>query len=199
MRLAAAGVNVFVSSGDAGSNPDSTGHGGGGPLQAEYESSDPCVIGVGGTTLKIASDGTVKESSWAGAGGGRSMYFKRPAWQKVNGKSSDGNRMVPDVSLSADPNYGGLVVLNGDAVEYGGTSWSAPVWAAFCALVNSARATQGKDPLNFLNPVLYKAQGAPCFRDITGGNNGAYEAVNGYDMVTGLGVPNVQQLIKTLP
>src|SRR5690349_11181774 len=37
LRLAAAGVNVFVSSGDAGSNPDQTGHGTGGPLQAEYE------------------------------------------------------------------------------------------------------------------------------------------------------------------
>lgn len=199
LRLAAAGVNVFVSSGDAGSNPDSTGHGGGGPLQVEYESSDPCVIGVGGTTLKIASDGTVQESSWAGAGGGRSMYFKRPAWQKVNGKASGGNRMVPDVSLTADPNYGGFVVLNGDAVEYGGTSWSAPVWAAFCALVNAARVKQGKDPLSFLNPVLYKAKGTACLRDIAGGNNGAYEAVKGYDMVTGLGVPNVQQLINTLP
>ena len=37
LRLAAVGVNVFVSTGDAGSNPDSTGHSAGGPLQAEYE------------------------------------------------------------------------------------------------------------------------------------------------------------------
>src|SRR5215813_2365812 len=35
LRLAAAGVNVFVSSGDAGSNPDGSGHSSGGPLQAE--------------------------------------------------------------------------------------------------------------------------------------------------------------------
>src|SRR5260221_10329829 len=47
LRLAAAGVNVFVSSGDAGSNPDDTGHSPTGPLQAEYEASDPSVIGVG--------------------------------------------------------------------------------------------------------------------------------------------------------
>src|SRR5262249_19379517 len=52
LRLAAAGVNVFVSSGDAGSNPDSSGHSGG-PLQAEYESSDSAVIGVGGTSLRL--------------------------------------------------------------------------------------------------------------------------------------------------
>ncbi|HTC14063.1 MAG TPA: protease pro-enzyme activation domain-containing protein, partial [Chthoniobacterales bacterium] len=54
LRLAAVGVNVFVSSGDAGSNPDSTGHGGGGPLQAEYSSTDTAVIGVGGTSLVLA-------------------------------------------------------------------------------------------------------------------------------------------------
>src|SRR3982750_2369992 len=51
LRLAAAGVNVFVSSGDAGSNPDVTGHGTGPISQAEYESSDPSVVGVGGTRL----------------------------------------------------------------------------------------------------------------------------------------------------
>src|SRR5437764_10799884 len=59
LRLAAAGVNVFVSSGDAGSNPDDTGHGSTGPTQAEYESSDSSVIGVGGTTLTLATNGVV--------------------------------------------------------------------------------------------------------------------------------------------
>src|SRR6185503_12351137 len=54
-RLAASGVNVFVSSGDAGSNPDVTGHGSNGPLQVEYESSDPFVVAVGGTTLRLDS------------------------------------------------------------------------------------------------------------------------------------------------
>ena len=41
LKLAAAGVNVFVSTGDAGSNPDQTGQSSTGPLQVEYESSDP--------------------------------------------------------------------------------------------------------------------------------------------------------------
>jgi len=82
LRLAAAGVNVFVSSGDAGSNPDDTGRGSSGPLQAEYESSDSAVIGVGGTTLKMTASGTVTETGWSGSGGGTSIFFKRPAWQK---------------------------------------------------------------------------------------------------------------------
>jgi kumamolisin len=47
LRLAAAGVNVFVSSGDAGSNPDESGHSSTGATQAEYEASDPSIIGWG--------------------------------------------------------------------------------------------------------------------------------------------------------
>lgn len=39
LKLAAAGVNVFVSTGDAGSNPDETGHSATGPTQAEYQST----------------------------------------------------------------------------------------------------------------------------------------------------------------
>ena len=79
LKLAAAGVNVFVSSGDAGSNPDNTGHGATGPLQVEYESSDPYVIGVGGTSLQLAPNGTVAaETGWAAGGGGDSVLFPRP-------------------------------------------------------------------------------------------------------------------------
>lgn len=76
LRLAAAGVNVFVSSGDAGSNPDETGHNSNGPTQAEYESSDPFVIGVGGTSLTLASNGDVAgETGWSSSGGGESIFF----------------------------------------------------------------------------------------------------------------------------
>src|SRR5439155_158924 len=71
--LAARGVNVFVSSGDAGSNPDDSGHNRApGPKQVEYESSDPFTIGVGGTTLELdPPTGSVKnEEGWRGSGGG---------------------------------------------------------------------------------------------------------------------------------
>jgi kumamolisin len=79
LTLAASGVNVFVSSGDAGSNPDETGHSSGGPVQAEYASSDPFVIGVGGTTLVLNPAGAVaSETGWANGGGGKSRFFDRP-------------------------------------------------------------------------------------------------------------------------
>ena len=80
LKLAAAGVNVFVSTGDAGSNPDETGHSATGPTQAEYESTDPCVIAVGGTTLKLAPDGTVAgEAGLAGRRGREERLLPSPA------------------------------------------------------------------------------------------------------------------------
>jgi kumamolisin len=163
----------------------------------EYESSDPCVIAVGGTSLTLAADGTVaSEVAWSGGGGGRSMYFPRPSWQSAPHMSGK-RRLVPDVSVTADPEEGAFVILDGKVQQYGGTSWSAPVWAGFCALINEARVKAGKTPLPFLNPLIYPLR-TKCFRDITSGSNGAYHAVSGYDLVTGLGVPNVQALIKAL-
>jgi kumamolisin len=199
LRLAAAGVNVFVSSGDAGSNPVGTGHNPTGPLQAEYESSDPCVVAVGGTSLALGTSGQVaSENAWTGSGGGKSIFFKRPAWQKGAGMPADDVRLVPDVSCAADPSFGAFLVLHGKVVQIGGTSWSAPIWAGFCALINEARACARKTPLPFMNPLIYPLMGSACFRDIQKGNNGAFNAGPGYDLITGIGVPNVKELVKTL-
>jgi kumamolisin len=200
LKLAAAGVNVFVASGDAGSNPDVTGHSSGGPTQVEYESSDINVIGVGGTTLNLAPDGSVQsERGWTGSGGGKSGRFTRQSWQHGPGVPAGNERLVPDVALAADPNTGACVILHGQRQQIGGTSWSTPCWAGFCALINEARGKAGKPALTFLPPKLYPLLGSSSFRDITAGSNGAFSASAGYDMVTGIGVPNVKQLISALP
>jgi kumamolisin len=197
LKLAAAGVNVFVSTGDAGSNPDETGHSATGPTQVEYQSSDPCVIGVGGTSLKLAPNGHVAdETGWTSGGGGKSIFFPRPSWQAGPGLSGN-SRLLPDVSVTADPDEGAFVVLGGRVQQFGGTSLSAPVWAGFCALINEARVKAGKPPLPFLNPLIYPLR-ATCFRDIQTGSNGVFHCVAGYDLVTGLGVPNVKALIQAL-
>jgi kumamolisin len=91
-----------------------------------------------------------------------------------------------------------VLILNGKRLQIGGTSWSAPVWAAFCALINEARHKNGKQSLPFLNPLLYPLLGTNCFRDIVSGSNGAYHAGPGYDLVTGLGVPDMKQLVNKL-
>lgn len=200
LHLAAAGVNVFVSSGDAGSNPDSSGHNPTGPLQAEYEASDPAVIGVGGTTLRLNAAGSItSETGWTASGGGTSRFFTRPAWQAGAGVPAGTQRLVPDVSSAADPNTGAFLVFHGQKTGIGGTSWSAPVWAGFCALINGARVNSGKPALGFLNPALYNLNGTAAFRDVKSGTNGAFQCGPGYDQVTGLGSPNVAELLRRLP
>jgi kumamolisin len=200
LTLAAAGINVFVSSGDAGSNPDITGHSSTGPQQAEFEASDPYVIGVGGNNLNLDSQSGIvtSETGWTGSGGGRSIFFSRPQWQSGVGVLDGNDRLVPDVSLVADPQTGAFVFLNGRAQQYGGTSWSAPTWAGFCALLNEARTKANQPALPFLNPLIYPMIGSNSFRDITQGNNGVFSAGTGYDLVTGIGVPNIQALSNAL-
>jgi len=189
LRLKTLGVNVFVSSGDGGSNPD-------GILQTEYAASNPNVIGVGGTSLVLSATGSVvSETAWNGSGGGISTLFTKPTYQLSTGS----NRLVPDVSATADPIYGALVILNGRGYQFGGTSLSAPIWAGICALINDARKRNGnRNSIGFLPPYLYPLISSNKFRDITSGTNGTYSASIGYDKVTGLGSPNITNLISAL-
>jgi len=186
-NLASAGVTVLVASGDTGAKNN-------GILQTTYPTSDPDVTGVGGTTLTlgISSNTVESETGWTGSGGGVSIAFARPPWQKGTGVPSGSMRCVPDVSSSADPMEGALLVYNGTSEGIGGTSWSAPTWAAFCALINQKRGT----PLGLLNPQIYPLIGSSSFRDITVGDNGGYNAGPGYDLVTGIGVPVMSSLIN---
>jgi kumamolisin len=138
------------------------------------------------------------ETAWTGSGGGVSSLFARPAWQTGPGVPAGDKRLVPDVSAAADPNTGALVILHGHDNQIGGTSWSAPVWAGICALLNEARVTAGKPAHGYLAPLLYPLAGTDCFRDITSGSNGAYRSAAGYDQVTGLGSPHVGNLIERL-
>ena len=198
--LASAGVTIFVSSGDGGSNPTSTGASGGATPTPESPSNSPSVTSVGGTSLYVdATTGAeTSESTWSGSGGGVSTYFARPAWQTGAGLPAGAMRAVPDVSLPADPNTGALVILNGANVQYGGTSWSAPAWAGLCALINQSRSSASLPPLGLLGPKIYPLLGTGAFRDITTGSNGVYSAGAGYDLCTGLGVPEVATLVQVL-
>lgn len=200
LSLAAIGVNVFISSGDGGSNPDGFGHSGGDISQTEWMSSCPNVVAVGGTALHLTSTGDVNsEGGWPGSGGGISKVFDRPAYQNRPGMPQGQKRVVPDVSALADPATGALVRVNGVDRQIGGTSLSAPVWAGFCALINEARVKANKPRVPFLNPRLYQLMGSNCFRDVNdGASNGAFTANTGYDMVTGLGVPRVKNLVDKL-
>ncbi len=166
------GVSFFVAAGDSG-------------LPAEYPSSSPNVLSVGGTTLQLDSSGNlIAETGWSSSGGGCSAYETansvQSAYSQYGQVNCNGKRATPDISLDADPNSGVSVY---DSYSYlgqsgwftvGGTSASTPMWAARSAdtgaVVNAS--------------YIYGSN--ITFRDITSGNNGA-PCLVGYDLVTGLG------------
>jgi kumamolisin len=78
-----------------------------------------------------------------------------------------------------------------------GTSWSSPEFVAFMAEVNQLHSTH----FGFINPTLYsvfKSSGYTDYTDVTSGTNGAYNAVTGYDLVTGIGAPKGWTLANAL-
>jgi kumamolisin len=195
------------------------------PLGVSYPASDPSVTGVGGTTVDYTGNWDYTgEVVWnqisdtsdpSASGGGVSSFFAKPTWQTGGSVlAAQSKRCVPDVAAISDglctnvnlgasylPFSGTLGVLifdTGTATPASGTSLSCPVWAAVAALINQARATSGLGPIGLLNPHLYPLVGSSAFHDITSGNNGAYSAGPGYDLCTGLGSPNVANLLAAL-
>ena len=166
------GINICTATGDYGSN---NGVGGTGSY-ADFPSSCPNVTAVGGTRLVCPNyvyDSSTVETAWSSGGGAVSEYFSKPAYQSA---LTGGKRSVPDIALLADPSTGMQFLINGSTVVYGGTSVAAPIFAGFLAATNTTR---------FVNSYLYRSSGS--FNDIKSGSNGAFAAVLGYDLCTGLG------------
>jgi subtilase family serine protease len=99
-------------------------------------------------------------------------------------------RNYPDVAAESDTDIYSCAegtCKNGD----GGTSFAAPEWAGFIALVNQQAAANGDAAVGYLNPTIYKIGVGSNYdsdlNDIISGGNGAYSAVAGYDLVTGWG------------
>jgi subtilase family serine protease len=86
----------------------------------------------------VVSDPPYNFGNVDGAGGGSSVYFAKPTWQKTLPGTY---RLAPDVAIEADPYTGAVMVYTdpvfGPTVEaIGGTSLSAPMFSAFWALAN---------------------------------------------------------------
>ncbi len=218
-EMALQGQNVFASSGDQGDyipdDPHGTPHSY--EKTVEVPADSPYVTGVGGTLIgfNAMTYGWSSETTWnnnanSATGGGVSTHFPIPWYQQdylgINPGSINSDmlgtnamshyRSVPDVALNARHFYS---YSKGSGGPVGGTSASAPLWAAFTALVNQGRAILGEDSIGFLNPVLYRLASnsttyAKDFHDISDYSNNAnyvttdgYQAVAGYDAATGLG------------
>jgi subtilase family serine protease len=186
--------------------------------------NDPRTI-YAGPPAACQSNPTQAEVAWVGSGGGFSHVFAKPSWQ--NGFVSGSMRGVPDVAFQAAPRTGFLVYLslppdgNGSNIhcppgaanppcssgwyDIGGTSLATPQWAGIVAL--AAQVNGGG--LGLINPALYTIGANPSryasdFYDITVGNNqtdpsiAGFSAAPGWDPVTGLGTPNVANLVPDL-
>jgi hypothetical protein len=206
-KMAAQGQTFFAASGDSSTWTVSNG-----AASGAWPADDPYIISVGGTDLKTSSAGGpwASETAWRDSGGGINKDgIPIPAYQQLTGVITSTNmgsttmRNGPDVSANANFTFYVCEDQEGcSANEYGGTSFAAPMWAGYMALVNQQALANGNPLVGFINPAIYPlglgSAYTTNFHDITSGKSGTYSANTGYDLVTGWGSPNGAALITTL-
>ena len=73
-----------------------------------------------------------------------------------------------------------------------------PIFASIVNRINEERLAAGKGPVGFISPVLYANPGV--LNDIKNGSNpgcgtNGFDAVEGWDPLTGLGTPNFEKML----
>jgi subtilase family serine protease len=231
-----AGVTVLAASGDSGA-ADLQSDGSRYYLQpvTSWPDSDPLVTGVGGSQLTLNSSGVrlAPDQVWndtyntaanrfvlgdsgpnpLASGGGRSVFFSRPAYQDGVRAVVGGRRGVPDISMSAACNgavdmYQSFPGQTAGWYPTCGTSEATPLFAGVVALAGQLAG----HPLGLLNPRLYALAGRPGsgIVDILTGNNTVsftqgglrtvtgYSAGPGYDLASGLGTVSAPAFVASL-
>ncbi len=206
-QFQAQGQSYLNATGDSGQFNSST---------YDPPSVDANITQVGGTDLVTNGAGGPwsSETGWLDSGGGYYTGTAIPSYQQLSGVINSSNkgsttlRNAPDIAAEAD--FDNSTVIDGSfATGYGGTSYATPRWAGFIALANQQSVAAGKSTLGFLNTAIYNIGVSSTytsnFHDITSGNNkpsagsgSGFNAVTGYDLVTGWGSPTGQTLINTL-
>jgi subtilase family serine protease len=198
------GITVLAASGDSGAADV-------GLNQATYypnpvtswPPSDPLVTGVGGTQLRLNTNGSFAAPKvWndtynvptnqfifgnsgpnpLAGGGGKSVLFSRPAYQNQVAGVTGSARGVPDISMSAACNGAVDVYQSFPGQRPGwyptcGTSEATPLFAGVVSLADQMAG----HPLGLINPALYQMSQArlPGIVDVTTGNNSVSFAQGG--------------------
>ena len=187
-----------------------------------FPASCPYVTAVGATQIKpgtnlanaLANNSSQPEevlTTIAHSGGGFSNVFDLPTYQAQTVKywfkahppiyesdlynSSQNTRAYPDISANG-ANFAFSVEAQWELTY--GTSASAPVLASILTLINQERLKAGKSVVGFINPTAYAHP--EVFNDVTIGFNqgcgtNGWEAVEGWDPVTGLGTPDYEKML----
>lgn len=228
-QAAAEGISVIAAAGDAGAaacfvpgvdEEVTTGYAVNGLASTEWNTA------VGASALK-SNDGTMvaawsqsspADEAYAG-GGGTSSVHSLPQWQPVLAGAHESNgRQLPDVAfptaLESAMSKGLVFCFGGtsgcNAMRAGGSSAATAIFGGVSAVLAQKYGAQGN-----LAPRLYELNGTSAFADVqqgsaslacasgTPGCDGSgeigYAAVAGYDLATGLGVPNAEKLISVWP
>ncbi len=187
----AGGISIFNGSGDTSSTCLD-----GSANTVSVPADSPHATAVGGSSLDTGPGFTYLSETWwdgtndsppTGQGGfGVSKFFAVPTYQTG---LATGGRSVPDVVANADPAKGVMICQASaggcpSGLLYGGTSYSAPEWAGFVAVLNQALGSN----LGNLNTQLYAK--SSTFHDA---------ASMGSDFAhVGLGSPNLDALFLAL-
>jgi subtilase family serine protease len=182
VQAALEGIGLYFSSGDSGDEVANIGQ-----PEPDFSASDPFVTAVGGTSLGIDKHNNISvQTGWetgksvltngafpapaftSGSGGGTSRVFAEPAYQRgvvpdalarQNQTGNNRGRVVPDISMVADPNTGFLVGetqtfptgVQYDQFRLGGTSLASPLMAGMMADADQLDHFHH----GFINPLLY--------------------------------------------
>jgi len=214
-------VTVVISTGDNGAGITPCPGGTASVKGVDLPASDPLTLAVGGTSLQASrtTGAYIGETAWniplfvegpRAGGGGFSRLFPRPAYQ--DGIAGiEATRGVPDVAADADSRTAMALAFSDAGHDYlvagGGVSVAAPLWAAVIALADQYAGRN----LGFVDPALFRigrsAYYHRAFHDVTRGTNTVksatqtitgYQAMPGWDPVTGWGSPNAQVLVPLL-
>ncbi len=183
-----------------------------------YPAASPYVVAVGGTVLYPDAGNPPQralEYPWPYSGGGQSFFIPEPAFQQgdsnvdrpclsdVNGNpntSAGTCRGIPDVADEsgdiATSSYDIYSDELGGASSEGGTSLSSPLMVGMWTRIQAA----SRRGTGFADPDIYRVAEnatdyARDFNDYQAGTNGFYQALPGWDYVSGWGTPGVERFM----
>jgi uncharacterized membrane protein len=128
------------------------------------------------------------------SGGGASVVYPQPTWQKgVSGTApANGMRAVPDIAMNAAGHDGYIIVEDGNFYTIAGTSASSPSFAGVMALLVQSKSGKAQGNANAGLYALASKSSGPFHATPTGNNSvpgvSGFTASGGtYNLATGLG------------